>query len=539
MCDRFISLYIGFLVSLSFVSTKNCEDYDFDKCGEYIYTESDDKTKKCFYDYELGKCQFKACSELSTDKCRLYKPDDKEYNCLHRRQTRHCELQKCTDLLYDQCYEFETNDEEIRCQNIENESGCELKKCSDYEITKCRDFYPKDSERSCVPFNGVCQEKKCSDYKSPNCGDFIPNYSGRKCISKGNECEEVFKECEDMPYDECKSYYPQSEEIRELEAKCVQKEDKSGCELKSCYFLKICAPNDDNSGCEIIQCSDIPKGNYNAFNDYFSSSNENKCIEPKEETEPNCQKVSKSCEEFDHKYCENFSTFDMGMDERNEFSFRYTRDFKRCIPKSDNTNCEIKRCSELSINDCNRFNTLNYLDHTEQCIAKKDNSGCEIKECEEMPTDECGLITNKNFFWKCEKENDKCVVKIKGCSEIPLLYCEISNEIGNNCHLDKSKTKCLSENDEDKDEENKENEENNPNKSNDEDKDEENKEKEKNNPNKSNDEEKDKEKEKNDPNTSNDEEKDKEKEENDPNISNEKKFIKLYLFSIILNLLNY
>ena len=64
---------------------------------------------------------------------------------------------------------------------------------------------------------------------------------------------------------------------------------KSGCELKSCYFLnsnecskfkfdeyelKICAPNDDNSECEIIQCSDIPKGNCNAFNDYFSSSNE-------------------------------------------------------------------------------------------------------------------------------------------------------------------------------------------------------------------------------------------------------------------------
>ena len=68
--------------------------------------------------------------------------------------------------------------------------------------------------------------KKCSDYKSPNCGDFIPRYSGRKCISKGNECEEVFKECEDMTYDDCDSYYPQSEEIRELEAKCVQKDIK-------------------------------------------------------------------------------------------------------------------------------------------------------------------------------------------------------------------------------------------------------------------------------------------------------------------------
>jgi len=203
-----------------------------------------------------------------------------------------------------------------------------------------------------------------------------------------------------------------------------------------------------------------------------------------------------------------------------EFDFKYTRDFKRCIPKADNTNCEIKKCSELSINDCNRFNIFPSFDNTQQCIAKKDNSGCEIKTCEEMSTDECGLITNKNFFWKCEKENDKCIEKFKECSEMPHLYCEIANGYGNNCHLNKSKNKCLSEN-----EENEEREKNDPNKSNDEDKDEENEEKEKNNPNKSNDEDKDEENE--------------EKEKNDLNKSNEKKFIKLYLFSIILNLLIY
>ena len=95
------------------------------------------------------------------------------------------------------------------------------------------------------------------------------------------------------------------------------------------------------------------------------------------------------------------------------FYFEYTRDFKRCIPKKDNNNCEIKRCSELSKNDCNRFNNFQDLDNIELCIAKKDNSGCEIKTCEEMPPDECGLITNKIFFWKCEKENDKCIEKKK------------------------------------------------------------------------------------------------------------------------------
>ena len=198
--------------------------------------------------------------------------------------------------------------------------------------------------------------KKCSDYKSPNCGDFIPTDLSRKCVSKGNECEEVEKECKDMPYDDCRSYYSRSEEIKKLEPKCVKKEDKSGCELKSCYFLnsnecsefkfenyelKICAPNDDNNGCKIKECTDIPKGNCNAFNDYFTNSQKIKCIEPEEETELNCQEENKSCEEFDHNHCENF------INEGADFYFDNLRDFKRCIPKADNTSCEIKRCSEF------------------------------------------------------------------------------------------------------------------------------------------------------------------------------------------------
>ena len=54
-----------------------------------------------------------------------------------------------------------------------------------------------------------------------------------------------------------------------------------------------------------------------------------------------------------------------------------------------------------------------------------------------MPPNECGLITNKNFFWKCEKENDKCIVKIKECSQLPLSHCEIVSELGRICHLNK------------------------------------------------------------------------------------------------------
>ena len=98
MMKLYISLYILFLVSFSFVSTKNCEEYDQNQCSEYIYSESDDKTKKCIYDDEKGKCQLKSCSDLSPYKCFLYQSDDNDYNCLHKLNTEYCELQKCTDL---------------------------------------------------------------------------------------------------------------------------------------------------------------------------------------------------------------------------------------------------------------------------------------------------------------------------------------------------------------------------------------------------------------------------------------------------------
>ena len=460
MMKLYISLYVLFLVSISFVSTEKCEDFDKYNCWEYKYSAEDDKTKKCIYDDEVGKCQLKSCSELSSNKCYLYKSDDNEYNCLNKLGTKHCELQKCTDLQHGQCFDFKSNNE-YKCQEIINETGCELKKCSDYEITKCGDFDTYDSETSCVPFNGVCQERKCSDYKSPNCDDFIPYDISKKCVAKNDNCEEVFKECYEMPYDDCDSYRSKSEEM-EFEVKCTPKEDKSGCILKSCYYLnskecsdfkfkdyelKICEPNENKSGCKITQCKDVTKGNCVEFNDKFSVSNKMKCVESEDENESKCLEVYKSCEEFDHYNCIEFHK---GGDD--EFYFEYTKDFKRCIPKSDNTNCEIKRCSELSPNECNRFNMNPYLDHTEQCMLKKDKTGCEIKTCEEMQPDECGLITNKEFIWKCEKEINKCVVKIKECSEMPLHYCEIAYELGKNCHLNESKTKCLSENDEDNDE---------------------------------------------------------------------------------------
>jgi hypothetical protein len=96
-----ISFYILFLIQFYYyVMAQNCEEYDIDKCGNYIYSESDDKTKQCLLDYEKFKCQLKSCSELSASFCQFYISKDEDYRCIHKLGTNYCELQKCTDLDY-------------------------------------------------------------------------------------------------------------------------------------------------------------------------------------------------------------------------------------------------------------------------------------------------------------------------------------------------------------------------------------------------------------------------------------------------------
>ena len=430
----------------------NCEEYDWNECGNYIYSEEDDKTKQCIFDYEKSKCQFKSCSELSAFSCGSYISKDEDYRCMHKLGTNHCELQKCSDLDTTQCYEFRLNDEENICTLNEDRNACEITKCSNFDITKCLNFETNNG-KTCIPLNGVCQEKSCDDFKSTNCGDFITS-SSSECIPKGEGCVEVYKKCDELPYNKCDYYYNPEDSSNELEPKCLAKEDNSGCELKSCYdfrsnecskftfeyyYLKICAP-DGKDGCEIKTCTTTPKGQCNKFNELAPSSKLKKCVEPENESEVYCREIYKSCEEFKYNECRSFSS-----DGDLEFNFRYTKDAKRCISKLDNTSCEIKRCSELSVDECNR---LNYQgDESNICVPKKDNSGCEIKMCKELTTDRCHLASIENFWWKCVEKNDKCVELRKECSEMPFTFCEVVLD----CHLNEAKNKCLAFNEDDND----------------------------------------------------------------------------------------
>ena len=133
---KMINLVI-FINLIFFYKAQTCEELDYNNCENYVYPD-DDKTKQCIPNSDSGKCQLKACSELSYSKCGLYKPEDKEYGCVHKLGTESCEIKKCSDLDDSQCDEFSSIDEEYQCVSKEIGDGCELKKCSDYKITECK-----------------------------------------------------------------------------------------------------------------------------------------------------------------------------------------------------------------------------------------------------------------------------------------------------------------------------------------------------------------------------------------------------------------
>ena len=200
--------------------------------------------------------------------------------------------------------------------------------------------------------------------------------------------------------------------------------------------MSACVPDEDG-GCIVQKCIHTPKGECDKFNELFPSSRTIKCVEPENPYNNYCEEKLKLCEEFKYDECRNFYNPDK------EYNIYFTKDAKRCIPKEDQITCEIKRCSELDVNEYNRVNVQQ--DEGNQCIPKKDNSGCEIKTCEERTVDDCEIITNEKFLWKCIRENDKCVETMKTCFEIPLYYCEIIYKISGliKCKLNKSKTKCI------------------------------------------------------------------------------------------------
>ena len=124
------------------------------------------------------------------------------------------------------------------------------------------------------------------------------------CMYDKNKNGCVEKGCTELEEDECNtisSWYEDSKLI-----KCIQKTDKSGCELNSCQDLvsncdrfsignsdEKCVMNSDNTHCEIKRCSDLKSDCGNFIPEDFLY----KCVENALKT--GCEPKSKNCDELD------------------------------------------------------------------------------------------------------------------------------------------------------------------------------------------------------------------------------------------------
>lgn len=131
-----------------------------------------------------------------------------------------------------------------------------------------------------------------------------------------------------------------------------------------------------------------------------------------------CKLKNKECEEMDVKYCNKYRS-----------SIYDDRD---CVPNSDNTKCELKLCSELDINEFQKYNPPFIYS---QCLPNSNNTECEIKECEEQNPNECNKFRTDDLIYKCTSNSTHCIFEYKECSELTNELCQ--NHV--NCYLNENK----------------------------------------------------------------------------------------------------
>ena len=434
---------------------KTCIEMDKDNCYAF---ETKSNEYKCLDIYdeskEERKCIYAACSDL-TNNCDYFHFEDEEYQCVEKRNGDGCEKKKCTELEGDRCYVF-VNDGAHTCIKNENEDGCEYKTCSQLkphqcsqfglydeqnricfetddkkgcEYKKCEDFSPpfcyqfkpRYAGFNCIEENGKCFERQCSDYKPPNCGKFeFLNQEAYICDvdpENENSCIERTKKCEEYSYLSCRNYNRNNYNSDEEKEECVQKGDKTGCEIKSCIKMAInecqkfipmnedekCILNSEGNKCEIQKCSEQ---NENSCNSFVPNDKSKKCAKVGE----GCELISKQCSDFSVEECYYYDLDNLEEDEMNPNS---------CIPNSNNNGCELKHCGDLNSDECSKFKPI--YDDELQCISI--GNQCQLLPCENLPNSECNKFITNNLSYTCIPGGSKCIEKNKECSELPASSC--------------------------------------------------------------------------------------------------------------------
>ena len=213
---------------------KKCHEMDSNRCYEFE-TKSNDY--RCLQNKNGDGCERKTCTELEGDRCFSFFNEDEKHICMPNENENGCEYNGCNDLKPNDCSNYGLVDEQNRiCLETDDKKGCEYRKCEDLSPPSCQS-YPSIDGFKCIEDNGKCFYRQCSDYRPPNCGNFESDQADLICDidpENDNSCIERPKKCEEYPYLLCENFnsYNYGE-------KCVQKKDKTGCELISCTKMAI------------------------------------------------------------------------------------------------------------------------------------------------------------------------------------------------------------------------------------------------------------------------------------------------------------
>ena len=278
------------------------------------------------------------------------------------------------------------------------------------------------------------------------------------CVEKG---------CTDLEADKCSaigSWYDENSKF----IKCIQKTDKSGCELNSCQDLvsncdrfsfgnsdEKCVMNSDNTHCEIKKCSDLKSDCGNFIPEEFRY----KCVQ--NDLKTGCESKLKNCDEFDKDKCDEFydSTItnkkclldsttnkckllaceDLPSSECTKYEL-YEED-EVCAPNGDK--CKIQTCSDFSKDVCEtiKFSSENY-----KCTYSSEKNTCTFIKCSDL-TSNCGQFVPLDPLIKCayDDEEERCDTRYKDCEELSAGQCDLFNiedileDVGKKCVEDNGK----------------------------------------------------------------------------------------------------
>ena len=420
-------------------SYKSCSELT-NFCSNFRF---EDEEYQCVENQNEDGCEKKKCSELEGNRCYVFRNEDGMHVCTQNENEDGCELKTCNQLKPDQCSHLGLYDEQNRvCFETDDKKGCEYKKCEDISPPFCYKFPQRYSGFSCLEENGKCFERQCSDYKPPNCGKFESVQEDNICgIDPENEnsCIERKKKCEEYSYLSCKNFNWYNYNSGEENEECVQKEDKTGCELKSCAkmatnecgkFIPMnndekCILNSSGNKCEIQKCSEQDE---NSCNSFIPNDKSKACSKVGNE----CELKSKQCSDFSVDECYYYDIDLLEEDEENPNS---------CIPNSNNNGCELKHCEDLNPNECSKFKPI--YDDEVQCISI--GGKCQLLTCENLPNSECNKFITNNLEYACIPGGSGCIIKDKGCSELSVNFCKspFHLENGEECVLNNDGTGCM------------------------------------------------------------------------------------------------